>query len=125
MLDQVATCKTVWAYYQALLVEGRLADAELRSIVIRYLMQFAPLEYLDGEMFETLILSLHRYGLKLCGGCLELAPHASFASLLAPKCAACRRRLRASYEASWRTSNRGHRAQYMRQYRAYKKSPPA
>lgn len=121
MLDQIPVCQKVWKHYAAILQKGQLSGEQLRAMAIRYLMQGAPLEYLDGELLESLLLSLYRYGMKVCGRCLQLFPHSQFSGLLARICTACQRRDRAEYQNRWRAQNKAHRARYMRNYRAQKR----
>jgi hypothetical protein len=124
MLDQIPVCRKVWAYYTAILKKQRLSADQLRAIAIQYLMQFAPLEYLDGEILEGLLLSIHRYAVKVCGRCLELLPQSDFTGPMQDRCKSCQRRNRISYQRQWRADNGPRRARYMRKYRATKKTPP-
>jgi hypothetical protein len=124
MLDQIPVCRKVWAYYTAILKKQRLSADQLRAIAIRYLMQFDPLEFLDGEILESLLLSLYRCAVKVCGQCLELLPQSSFTGPMQDRCKSCQLRDRASYQGQWRADNRPRRARYMRGYRAAKKTPP-
>ena len=125
MLDQVSACQKLWKHYAAILGQGRLSGGQLRDIAVGYLARSAPLEYLEGELLEGLVLSLHWRGLKVCDECFQLLPRSQFADLAALRCITCRRRGRAEYQAQWHARSKARRARYMREYRAQKKQPSA